>query len=117
MQVTEEDEDDELDLKVINQVHSADNKKEQLLAKEAKLQAFGVSHNLFDISSYGEVRVNHMMPDSTAQDGKDDDYDQSVSLVKMQDSYALDDIKAQKKHKNIDSGVSPIIEETSRHDS
>ena len=52
---TQEDED--LDLQTIQNIHKAkqdqDNKKKQ---------AFGVSHNIFDVSSYGEVRLNDFRP-------------------------------------------------------
>lgn len=58
----------------------------------ANRQAFGVSHNLFDVSSYAEVNFNAIASPINPK-GKADNYDQSVSLVQMQDSMAFDDLK------------------------
>lgn len=46
------EEDEEFDLQAIQNVHEAKKQQDQL-----KKQAFGVSHNLFDDSDYGEVRM------------------------------------------------------------
>mmetsp|Transcript_3918 Transcript_3918/g.4650 ORF Transcript_3918/g.4650 Transcript_3918/m.4650 type:complete len:132 (+) Transcript_3918:1548-1943(+) len=94
--------------------HHTEAKQQDKVADEAKRQAFGVSHNLFDVSSYAEVHFNNMMQSPGQQKGKAENYDQSVSLVQMQDSMAFDDLKGMKKKA---SEVQPIIEEGSPHDS
>ena len=80
---------------------------------DAKRQAFGVSHNLFDVSSYGEVRMAKMLRDA-AQTGN---VNQTASLCQMQDktdnSIAFDDLKFKKKQ----TGVEPIEEEVSAQES
>ena len=50
--------EEEFDLDAIDMAHKkqADD--------EAKKQAFGMSHNIFDVSSYGEVRLNNFQQKS-----------------------------------------------------
>ena len=45
--------DDDLDLQLIGQVHQ--QKKQEA---DQQKKAFGVSHNIFDVSSYGEVQLH-----------------------------------------------------------
>ena len=44
-------EEDEFDVQEIQKIH--DRKKQE----EEKKNAFGMSHNIFDVSSYGEVHL------------------------------------------------------------
>lgn len=55
--------DDEFDLNTIDRVHEPAKLQAQL-EEDKKRQAFGVSHNLFDVSSYAEVRFNQVLRDS-----------------------------------------------------
>ena len=83
-------EEDEFDVQEIQKIH--DRKKQE----EEKKNAFGMSHNIFDVSSYGEVHLKqHVVSSGPIQKGG---YDASVSLVQMQDSMAFDDLKAMKKN-------------------
>lgn len=70
---------------------------------------------MFDVSSYGEVRFNNFSQ-TPKNRAPIEGYDQSVSLVQMQDSMAFDDIKGLKKGRNNDF-QKPIMEESSPHDS
>jgi len=90
-------------------LHSKNN-QQTAQDQEANLQAFGVGHNLFDMSSYGEVGFKHFSSNQkpTIQQ---ESYDQSVSLVQMQDSMAFDDLKGMKKG-HMAPMTKPIIEET-----
>ena len=45
--------EDELDLNMIKKTHTTQ------MSEKDKKEAFGVSHNIFDVSSYGEVRLNN----------------------------------------------------------
>lgn len=69
--------------------------------EESQKKAFGVSHNIFDVSSYGEVNMKNIYatspqnidnPKGYCKEEKQT-YDQSVSLVQMQDSMNFDDFK------------------------
>lgn len=50
-------EDNELDIGEIHKLHKMNQSKQNSKDVE-KRSAFGVSHNIFDVSSYGEVQVN-----------------------------------------------------------
>lgn len=103
-------EEDEFDVQEIQKIHL---RKQQ---EEEKKNAFGMSHNIFDVSSYGEVHLKqHMVSSGQIQKGG---YDASVSLVQMQDSMAFDDIKAMKKNTNANMPDNePILEENSQNQS
>ena len=76
-----------------------------------------MSHNIFDVSSYGEVHLKqHMVSSGQIQK---DGYDASVSLVQMQDSMQFDDIKAMKKGAQNQrvADNEPILEENSQNQS
>lgn len=58
------EEDEEFDLTAIQNMHEAKKQQDQL-----KKQAFGVSHNLFDDSDYGEVRMKDFRTATTEKGG------------------------------------------------
>ena len=60
-------------------------------------------HNLFDISTYGEVQMNNVFS-SNQKTKQTTGNDHSVSLVQMQASLDFDDLKAFKKNSNVGSG-------------
>ena len=69
--------------------------------EESQKKAYGVPHNIFDVSSYGEVNMKNIYatspqnidnPKGYCKEEKQT-YDQSVSLVQMQDSMNFDDFK------------------------
>ena len=51
------DGDDSIDLQTITDTHKASRAQE-----EKNKNAIGLSHNIFDTSSYGEVRLNGVFP-------------------------------------------------------
>ena len=51
------DDDEELDLVAIEKQHMS---KKNAQNEQDNKQAFGVSHNLFDVSSYAEVNFNNL---------------------------------------------------------
>ena len=102
--------EDELDLQTISNVHQ--QKSGQLADDSNKKNAFGMSHNIFDVSSYGEVQMNQVLANqkmygSSAYKNGIQTQDQSVSLVQMQDSMAFEDIKPLKRG----TDVQIVIEE------
>ncbi len=67
-------------------------------------------HNLFDMSTYGEVQTHNVFS-SNQKTKATTGNDHSVSLVQMQASLDFDDMKAFKKNNNAGSGQ-PIMEES-----
>lgn len=93
--------DDEFDVQMMQAIHMQNK-----LREEEQKKAFGVSHNIFDVSSYGEVHMKKFIAQSNQEQNEGGNtpyktnvqtYDQSVSLVQMQDSMLFDDLKAPNK--------------------
>ena len=62
-------EEDCFDLQAIQQVHAKKGAVESSAGGSSKNNAFGMSHNIFDVSSYGEVRLNNFQTQSQQRDG------------------------------------------------
>lgn len=95
--------EDEFDVVAIQRLHANNNKAADVENNSAERKqnenAYGVTRDIFDNSSYGEVGVKNFL-NTQRQEGsprsKGQSKDQSVSLVLMQDSMAFDDVKAMK---------------------